>query len=122
MESRLDQPLCLSFASASVGPGRYVGAVMMSPQRSGQQHRETPRGGPARSSSTPPDERALLFELWQISHFGWISETAIRRSLRIAGGHEIAAAALAERLRRLLDRDGWSSATVTPAQVDASGA
>ena len=81
-------------------------AVMMSPQRSGQQHRETSRGGAARSSATPPDERALLFELWRISHFGWISETAIRRSLRIAGGNEISAGALAERLRRLLDR-GW---------------
>ena len=79
---------------------------MTSPRRSGQQHRETPRGGAARSSSTPPDEQALLFELWQISHFGWIPETAIRRSLRIAGGHEISAAVLTERMRRLLDR-GW---------------
>jgi hypothetical protein len=78
----------------------------MLPRRSDQQHRETPRGGAAGSSPTPPDEQALLFELWQISHFGWISETAIRRSLRIAGGREISAAALTECLGRLLDR-GW---------------
>jgi hypothetical protein len=37
--------------------------------------------------------------LWQISHFGWIPQAAIRRSLIISGGPEIPAAALAERLR-----------------------
>ncbi len=42
-----------------------------------------PPAGPARPSPKPPDEQALLHELWQISHFGWIPEAAIRRSLTI---------------------------------------
>ena len=61
--------------------------------------------GPARPGSKPPDEHALLQELWRVSHFGWITEVAIRRSLTISGVHEILAV-LAERLRQLLDR-GW---------------
>jgi hypothetical protein len=63
---------------------------------------------PARASRQPRDEQSLLHELWQISHFGWIPQAAIRRSLIIScGGQEIPAAALAERLRRLLER-GWA--------------
>jgi hypothetical protein len=67
--------------------------------------------GPTQPRSTPPngadrpkplDEHALLRELWQISHFGWIPEAAICRSLTIGGGQEIPAAALAERLAQLL--------------------
>ncbi len=63
---------------------------------------------PRRLPPTPelPDERALVQELWQISHFGWMPEAAIRRSLTIAGGREIPPVALADRLRRLLDL-GW---------------
>jgi len=61
--------------------------------------------GPARPGPKPPDEQALLQELWQVSHFGWMTEVAIRRSLTISGRHEILAV-LAERLRQLLDR-GW---------------
>ena len=79
--------------------------MMMSPGRSGRQGPGTP-ADPARPSAKPPDEQALLHELWQISHFGWISEKAIRRSLSIAG-QELLAAALAERLRQLLER-GWA--------------
>ncbi len=59
-----------------------------------------------RPDPTPSDEQALLDELWQISHFGWIPEAAIRRALTIAGGQEISAVAVAERLRRLVER-GW---------------
>ena len=55
----------------------------------------------------PQDDQALLRELWQIGHFGWIPEAAIRRGLIISGGEEIPAAALAERLQRLLRR-GWA--------------
>jgi hypothetical protein len=64
-------------------------------------------GTPAGPSAKPPDEQTLLQELWQISHLGWISETAILRSLTIAGGQEIPGDALAERLRQLLER-GWA--------------
>lgn len=46
-------------------------------------------------------------ELWQISHFGWMPEAAIRRSLTIASGREIPPAALGDRLRRLLEL-GWA--------------
>jgi hypothetical protein len=62
-----------------------------------------PPPGPARPSPKPLDEQTLLRELWQISHFGWIPEAAIRRSLTIAG-NEIPAATLAERLRQLQQR------------------
>ncbi len=55
----------------------------------------------------PPDEQTLLRECWQISHFGWIPEAAIRRSLTISGGQAIPAAALADRLQQLLKR-GWA--------------
>jgi hypothetical protein len=76
----------------------------MSAGRSG---RQKPGFGAARPSRQPRDEQALLHELWQISHFGWIPQAAIRRSLIISGGPEIPAAALAERLRRLSER-GWA--------------
>ena len=68
-----------------------------------------PAGGdrPARPDSKPPDDQALLRECWQISHFGWIPEAAIRRSLIISSGQEITAAALTERLQQLLKR-GWA--------------
>ncbi len=59
-----------------------------------------------RSGPKPSDEQALLHELWQISHFGWISEAAIRRTLTIAGGQELSALAVGERLRPLAER-GW---------------
>ncbi|MGO9791057.1 MAG: hypothetical protein ACLP8S_16645 [Solirubrobacteraceae bacterium] len=62
---------------------------------------------PARPSPKPPNEQALLLEVWQISHFGWIPEAAIRRSLTIAGYQQLPASALAERLRQLLKR-GWT--------------
>jgi hypothetical protein len=65
-----------------------------------------PPPGPARPSPKPPDEQALLHELWQISHFGWIREAAILRNLTIVG-QKIPAPALAERLRQLLKR-GWA--------------
>jgi DNA-binding HxlR family transcriptional regulator len=68
-----------------------------------------PAGGdrPARPDPKPPDDQALLRECWQISHFGWIPEAAIRRSLIISSGQEITAAALTERLQQLLKR-GWA--------------
>ena len=80
----------------------------MSPGQSGPQQPCTPRR-PAQhaSSAKPPNEQALLHELWQVSHFGWIPQVAIRRSLTIASGQEIPAATLAERLRQLLER-GWA--------------
>jgi hypothetical protein len=52
------------------------------------------------------DDRTLLHELWLISHFGWIAEALILRSLMIASGHELAPAALAERLGQLRQL-GW---------------
>jgi hypothetical protein len=81
---------------------------MMPPGQSGRQKPGTPRRPAQRApSAKPTDEQALLHELWQISHFGWIPGVAIRRSLTIASGQEIPAAALAERLRQLLER-GWA--------------
>jgi hypothetical protein len=52
------------------------------------------------------DERALLDELWRISHLGWIPEAVIRRALTLARGGELPADSLHHGLRRLLDR-GW---------------
>jgi hypothetical protein len=76
---------------------------MMSPGQSGRQKPGTPRRPTQRApNAKPPEEQALLRELWHISHFGWIPEPAIRRSLTIASGREIPAAALTERLRQLL--------------------
>jgi hypothetical protein len=66
-----------------------------------------PSEGRAGSLESPASGGAgILRELWQISHFGWGREPAIRRSMTIADGHEIPAGALAERLRQLLER-GW---------------
>ncbi len=65
-----------------------------------------PLAGPLRLGQKQLDEQALLRELWQISHFGWMPEAAIRRSLTIAGGQEISPSAVAERLQRLQER-GW---------------
>ena len=65
-----------------------------------------PPAGSARLTAKPPDERTLLAELWQISHFGWIPQAVILRSLTISG-QEVPAAALAERVQQLLER-GWA--------------
>ena len=54
----------------------------------------------------PPGGQALLQELWLISHYGWIAEATIRRTLVISGAREILAVSLAECLRQLLNR-GW---------------
>jgi hypothetical protein len=83
-----------------------LGAVR-SPGRSGR-HELDPSG---QRAPTPPDRNPssdpeLLHALWLISHFGWIAEATIRRSLIISGAQEILATALAERLRQLLNR-GW---------------
>jgi hypothetical protein len=53
----------------------------------------------------PPSDDGLLRELWLISHFGWIAETAIRRALIISDAHEILADSLTERLRQLRNRE-----------------
>ena len=53
-----------------------------------------------------PGEHALLHELWQISHFGWIAHETMLRSLTTSAGHQIANAAVAGQLQQLLDR-GW---------------
>ena len=73
--------------------------------------------GPTRVGYVPParptgpdrqlsSDQALLQELWLISHFGWIAEATIRRTLVISGAEEILAISLAECLRQLLNR-GW---------------
>ncbi|MGA2930173.1 MAG: hypothetical protein ABSG43_30120 [Solirubrobacteraceae bacterium] len=74
---------------------------------SSRQRPRTPCRRIRRANPEPRDERTLLRELWQISHFGWIPEAAIRRSLTISAGQEIPAALLAERLQQLLRR-GWA--------------
>jgi DNA-binding HxlR family transcriptional regulator len=48
----------------------------------------------------------MLTELWQISHFGWITEAAVRRSVIIASGRDVTPALVADGLRQLLER-GW---------------
>jgi hypothetical protein len=83
-------------------PGRDDVAGAIRPTKAGYARRPDA----ARPSPNPSHEHPLLNELWQISHFGWIPEAAIRRSLIISGAHEIPAA-LAERLRQLLER-GWA--------------
>ena len=80
---------------------------MISPDRSrDQQPGSSPQAGPARLSRKLPDEHALLRELWQISHFGWIAPATILRGLTISTGQHIAAAALAAHLQQLIDQ-GW---------------
>ncbi|MGZ6870311.1 MAG: hypothetical protein ACXVHI_08430, partial [Frankiaceae bacterium] len=64
-----------------------------------------PPAGPPRPGPKLPGEHALLHELWQISHFGWIAHATLLRSLTISG-HRIADAALPGHLQQLLDR-GW---------------
>ena len=54
----------------------------------------------------PPSDEELLHELWLISHFGWIADATISRSLIISGGQDILASGLGDRLRQLLNR-GW---------------
>jgi hypothetical protein len=78
----------------------------MHPRRSGRHPLDTV-GRLARQApiANRPATRQLLQELWLISHFGWIAEAAIRRTLVISG-EEILAVSLAERLRQLLNR-GW---------------
>jgi len=63
--------------------------------------------GPARRDAKLPDERTLLREIWQISHFGWIAEATIRRGLTIAGGQELSAGAVARHLQLLVEL-GWA--------------
>jgi hypothetical protein len=58
------------------------------------------------ASPKPPDERSLVAEIWQISHFGWVPEAAIRRSVIIAGNGDASPALIGDVLRQLLDR-GW---------------
>ena len=50
------------------------------------------------------DQRALIDELWRISHFGWIPESAIRRALTLAGAHGTPNDSLHQGLRQLLER------------------
>ncbi len=58
------------------------------------------------ASPKPPDERSLLAEIWQISHFGWVPEAAIRRSVIIAGNGDASPALIGDVLHQLVDR-GW---------------
>jgi len=50
------------------------------------------------------DQRALIDELWRISHFGWIPEVAIRQALTLAGEHKLSSDSLHQGLRQLLER------------------
>jgi hypothetical protein len=59
---------------------------------------------PTSTSRRPLDERTLIDELWRISHFGWIPEAAIRRTLTLSRGQAIGADSVHHGLRRLLDR------------------
>ncbi|HYB27849.1 MAG TPA: hypothetical protein VEF89_14620 [Solirubrobacteraceae bacterium] len=61
---------------------------------------------PRRRDRKPPDDQALLFALWQTSHFGWIAESTIRRTVIVSGVQESLGDSLAECLRRLLT-SGW---------------
>ena len=53
-----------------------------------------------------PSDRELLRELWSISHFGWIEQATICRTLIISGARETLAGDLGDRLRQLRNR-GW---------------
>jgi hypothetical protein len=53
-----------------------------------------------------PSDRELLHGLWSISHFGWIAQATICRTLIISGAHETLASDLGDRLRHLRNR-GW---------------
>ena len=64
-------------------------------------------GRPRAREPHAAEAQALLEELWQISHLGWIPEAAILRSLTIAVGQEIPAAGVPDGLGKLLER-GWA--------------
>jgi len=91
--------------------------MMSSDRSSDQTPGRPPTAGPARPSRKLPDEHALLHELWQISHFGWIAHATMLRSLTISAGHQIADAALAGHLQQLLDR-GWMEQRSSAAHAD----
>ena len=68
--------------------------------------RTTRISGQQAANRRPTDERSLLTELWQISHFGWITEAAVRRSVIIASGRDVSPAQVADGLAQLHER-GW---------------
>ena len=80
---------------------------MRPPARSGPNELD-PSGQRARTppGRNPPSDPELLHTLWLISHFGWIAEATIRRSLMISAPRAILATAVADRLRQLLI-GGW---------------
>jgi hypothetical protein len=91
---------------------------MMSSDRSRDHTPGThPPAGPPRPGPTLPDEHAVLHELWQISHFGWIAHATMLRNLSISAGHQLADAALAGHLQQLLDR-GWVEQRSSTAHAD----
>jgi len=61
---------------------------------------------PERRDRKPPDDRALLYELWQTSHFGWMTEATIRRTVIVSGLQESLGESPVESLRRLQSW-GW---------------
>jgi DNA-binding HxlR family transcriptional regulator len=67
---------------------------------------------PVRRARKISAEQALLEELWRISHFGWVSDTTIRRALIISGLDNVLGPALADHLRELLNR-GWIEQRLT---------
>jgi hypothetical protein len=78
-----------------------------SPERSGRHELEPVQlASPTRRNRNPPSDQELLHAVWLISHFGWIAEATIRRTLMISDAQRILATGLAERLRQLLNR-GW---------------
>lgn len=76
-------------------------------ERSGR-HEPGTSGQPARhaAAAIAPSDRELLHELWSISHFGWIAQATIGRSLFISGARETLARGMGDRLRQLRNR-GW---------------
>ncbi len=80
-------------------------------------NRATRAAGHEPASRLPPDERMMLNELWQISHFGWITEAAVRRSVIIASGRDVSPAFVAAGLRQLLER-GWVEPRPSAANAD----
>jgi hypothetical protein len=90
--------------------------IMSSDRSHDQTPGKHPPAGPPRPGRTPSDEHALLHELWQISHFGWIAHATLLRSLTISG-HRIADGALAGHLQQLLDR-GWMEQRSNAAHAD----
>ena len=90
---------------------------MSSDRSRGQTPGRPSTAGPTRPRRKLPDEHALLHELWQISHFGWIAHATMLRSLTISAGHQIADAARAGQLQQLLDR-GWMEQRSSAAHAD----